>query len=164
MIYMPGGRSLVNNSIFNLVLMLAGLSPTSNSLPPSPPATFLSSSRSLYLASSSSPFSSARSYPPSHLASHTFTFIPFLSSPSSALIPPCRRSDENEISTASANKFLHRALVRSPSLWLVAYFSRSRFVIKSGRICWTKFKIKTKKEKKKQEERGGKKKKQVSVF
>lgn len=47
MIYMPGGRSLVNNSIFNLVLMLAGFSPTSIPFPlrsrlslPLPPLLF----------------------------------------------------------------------------------------------------------------------------
>jgi len=47
MIYMPGGRSLVNNSIFNLVLMLAGFSPTSIPFPlrsrlslPLPPVLF----------------------------------------------------------------------------------------------------------------------------
>lgn len=37
---MPGGRSLVNNSIFNLVLMLAGFSPTSS--PSFPPSSALS--------------------------------------------------------------------------------------------------------------------------
>lgn len=100
MIYMPGGRSLVNNSIFNLVLMLARFSPTSS---PSFP-TFI---RSLYVFVLSRRRFLLCAFPLS------FSLIYFLPSfLSSALIPPCRRPDKGEISTGRANKFLHRRQVR----------------------------------------------------
>lgn len=108
MIYMPGGRSLVNNSIFNLVLMLAGFSPTSIPFPLHP----LSLSLSLSFSSSSLFTFSChrRRFRPARLLFFLFLFLFyfFVLLFSSALIPPCRRPDKGEISTASANKFLHR--------------------------------------------------------
>jgi len=99
MIYMPGGRSLVNNSIFNLVLMLAGFSPTSSSSFPPSSGLFT--------------FSCFRLLPVQFLLS--FSLIYFLSFfLSSVLIPSRRRLDKDEISTARANKFLHRPLNRVP--------------------------------------------------
>lgn len=120
MIYMPGGRSLVNNSIFNLVLMLAGFSSTSFSLV----STFI---RSLYVfVLPRRRFLPYTTSPPLRLP---FSLIYFLASfLSSALIPPCRRPDKGEISTARANKFLHRR-PSSPRT-----FPRPRLVIKSGGI------------------------------
>lgn len=71
---MPGGRSLVNNSIFNLVLMLAGFSPTSIPFPlrsrlslPLPPVLFTLRFRATVSARRVSLF----------LSSFYFSFIPF---------------------------------------------------------------------------------------
>lgn len=106
MIYMPGGRSLVNNSIFNLVLMLAGFSPTSIPFPlhsrlslALPPVLFTLRFRATVAVS-------ARRV--SLFFFPLFISLLFLSFYSSALIPPRRRPDKGEISTASVNKFLHR--------------------------------------------------------
>lgn len=107
MIYMPGGRSLVNNSIFNLVLMLAGFSPTSASPLPSILIRLSPSFGSLYFTFSCH----HRRFRPARLFFSLLLFPLFLSFYSSALIPPCRRPDKGEIST-SVNKFLHP----SPSL------------------------------------------------
>lgn len=103
MIYMPGGRSLVNNSIFNLVLMLAGFSPTSIPFP-------LRSRLSLPLPQFSLLYVFVPPFPPgaSLFFFPLFISLLFLSFYSSTLIPPCRRPDKGEISTASVNKFLHR--------------------------------------------------------
>lgn len=107
MIYMPGGRSLVNNSIFNLVLMLAGFSPTSIPLPPhsrlclslTPCFQF----SLLYVFVPPSPFPpGARSFS----FSFYFSFIPSPFIRRHLSRRRRRRPDKDEISTASVNKFL----------------------------------------------------------
>lgn len=135
---MLGGRSLVNNSIFNLVLMLPPLllSPTSSSLSFHSPlhVTLVLFTSRLRASSSSSPSRPFRPFLP---------FILFLSFLSPALIPPCRRPDKDEISTGRARINFYIAVYSG----LAAYFSRSRLVIKSGE------KFDEKKTKKRREER-----------
>lgn len=136
---MLGGRSLVNNSIFNLVLMLPPLllSPTSSSLSFHSPlhVTLVLFTSRLRASSSSSP---SRPFHP------FLPFILFLSFLSPALIPPCRRPDKDEISTGRARINFYIAVYSG----LAAYFSRPRLVIKSGE------KFDEKKKRRKGEKRG----------
>lgn len=130
MIYMPGGRSLVNNSIFNLVLMLAGLSSTSIPFPLhsrlSPPSLFpLVSLSLLYVSVPPSPFPPGASFSSSFSFPFFYSFLFFIRT----YPAPCRRPDKSEISTASVNKFLYRR-PSSPCTFHI----RANLVIKSGGI------------------------------
>lgn len=100
MIYMLGGRSLVNNSIFNLVLMLAGVSLTSS--PSFLFFFFFFGLRTLLLhfvfVLSHRRFLSYFLRVSSLLLSFIFPLSFVATYPG-----PCRRPDKSEISTTSAN-------------------------------------------------------------
>lgn len=100
MIYMLGGRSLVNNSIFNLVLMLAGVSLTSS------PFLFFFFFFFFELRTLLLHFVfvlSHRRFLSSFLRVSLLLLFIFPLSFVATYPGPCRRPDKSEISTTSAN-------------------------------------------------------------